>query len=115
MLGGFDVDGNGVLDEAEATGPSQTGCSGASSLTRTIVLASDSAAGDATCPESGTNVQTGLDRNANGTLEDSEVTSKPACLQPVPLLFGAAVVLPGSAADAGATTVRWRALAPRPR
>lgn len=68
---GLDTNGNGILDDDEA---SQTAyiCSGRQDSA--LVRLDDEPAGP-NCPHGGTAVRTGIDTNGNGVLEESEVTS----------------------------------------
>jgi len=66
---GVDTSGNGALEPGEVTGTSYT-CngSGKDSLVRTSVEDAG-----ANCPFGGTRIETGLDANNNGQLDDAEV------------------------------------------
>ena len=67
---GLDTNGNGTLDADEITG-SHTICNAASAPTLTSVTPTGASM---KCPSGGTTVKSGADTNANGVLDDSEVT-----------------------------------------
>ena len=66
---GIDTNGNGMLDATEVTNTSYV-CNGEG--TSSLVRTGPEAAG-ANCPWGGTRIETGLDTDSDGTLDDSEV------------------------------------------
>jgi OmcA/MtrC family decaheme c-type cytochrome len=73
VLSGLDANGNGELDAAEVNAASTSYvCNGVgtSSLVRTAAEV-----GGSNCPFGGLRVETGLDANSNGTLDDPEVNA----------------------------------------
>src|SRR5205807_2333446 len=74
---GLDSNGNGILDPDEVNGTSYI-CNGAigssTSAQSTLVRVQAEPAG-ANCSLGGSVVQAGLDRNGNGALDDTEITS----------------------------------------
>lgn len=81
VASGLDTDGNGRLDTAEVTsttvlctGPTgASGVGGAAGADSLLRLGAETAG--LRCPAGGTRVDAGADRNANGALDDDEVTS----------------------------------------
>ena len=95
MESGTDANGNGQLDDAEVEVMTAF-CNGGAdeepdaipdaAVLRTVEIAP----GDEGCPYGGTLVQTGVDSNGNGVLDDSEVNSEQAlCNGAVTLTFEA--------------------------
>ena len=72
---GIDLDANGVLDAAEVQATSYlcNGATGASGLTTLMAVATEPAGSN--CPAGGEKVSSGLDLDADGTLEDAEIQS----------------------------------------
>ncbi|HYO54579.1 DUF7151 family protein, partial [Archangium sp.] len=75
VLGGIDVNANEQLEATEVT-TTQYVCNNVTELTGTNALIRlDVEAPGANCGQGGTAVKSGLDSNANGTLDNSEVTN----------------------------------------
>jgi photosystem II stability/assembly factor-like uncharacterized protein len=76
---GLDTNGDGILDPREVTNrqyicngaPGAAGSNGLKSLVSLVALA----AGNATCANGGTQVNSGVDTNGNGVLDPSEITN----------------------------------------
>ncbi|MGE6760242.1 DUF7151 family protein [Corallococcus interemptor] len=80
---GLDLDGNGVLDDAEVT---RTEYLCADAPARVVARSSEVAPG-AMCAEGGRLTQAGLDLNGNGVLDDAEVTREvPVCTRTAAVL-----------------------------
>lgn len=69
---GLDKDGNGTLEASEVTSTSYI-CNGAGGKPSLVKLSPEPAG--ANCPLGGTKIETGLDKNANGTLDADEVVA----------------------------------------
>jgi len=94
VTSGLDVDADGVLDASEVT-TSQTICDGEDglvSLVRTSAVASG-----ATCEAGGTLVETGLDADRSGVLDDVEVTDGETICDGASALQALVVVTPEAA------------------
>jgi hypothetical protein len=74
VLGGIDVNANQQLDSTEVTTTQYVCNSLVETTSTTSLIRLDTEAPGANCAQGGTAVKSGLDSNANGTLDNSEVT-----------------------------------------
>jgi hypothetical protein len=74
VLGGVDVNANQQLDSTEVTTTQYVCNSLVETTSTTSLIRLDTEAPGANCAQGGTAVKSGLDSNANGTLDNSEVT-----------------------------------------